>query len=129
MLDVWEREVTEEVIERVEAGGGDARQRLTRLRSIVDSGEGLVTDITTDLAIRDWARRDPAVAARMRRVDNRRLDYLRTLYREFCPDEDEVEVRSLISYSLWIAGHLIVADNGSRDPAKVRRLINERFLA
>ena len=129
MLDVWEHEVTDEVIHRVEAAGGDARERLARLRAIVDSGAGLLTDINTDLAIREWARRDPAVAARLRRVDNRRLDYLRALYREFCPDEDEVEARSLISYSLWIAGHLIAADNGTRDPAKVRELIRERFLA
>lgn len=129
MLEVWEREVTTEIIARVEAAGGDARRRLGRLRDIVDSGEGLVTDITTDLAIRDWARRDDAVAARLRRVDNRRMDYLRELYREFCPDEDEVEIRSLISYSLWIAGRLIVADNGTRDRATVNRLIRERFLA
>jgi hypothetical protein len=28
----------------------------------------------TDLAVRDWARRDPAVAERLRRIDNRRMD-------------------------------------------------------
>ena len=129
MLEAWEREVTDEIIERVEAVGGDARHRLARLQAIIDSGEGLVTDIATDLAIRDWARRDPTVAQRLRRVDNRRMDYLRTLYRGFCADEDEAEARALISYSLWIAGHLIVADNTTRDPAKVDRLIRERLLA
>jgi len=129
MLEAWEREVTTEIIERVEASGGDARKRLGRLREIIDTGEGLLTDLTTDLAIRDWARRDAAVAARLRRVDNGRMDYLRALYREFCPDEDEVEVRTLINYSVWIASRLIVADNGPRDRATVNRLIRERFLA
>jgi hypothetical protein len=34
-----------------------------------------------DLAVRDWTRRDRSVAKRLRRVDNRRLEYLRSLDR------------------------------------------------
>ena len=41
-----------------------------------------------DLAIRDWARHDPDVAVRLRRVDNRRMEYLRQLFGSFCADED-----------------------------------------
>ncbi|MFE6840498.1 TetR/AcrR family transcriptional regulator, partial [Streptomyces sp. NPDC057705] len=97
MLDTWEYEVAESVIEQVESGGGEARARLQRLFDIVSgSTEGPVRGITADLAIRDWARRDAAVAERLRRVDNRRMDYLRCLFSSFCPDEDEVEVRCLL---------------------------------
>ncbi|MGW6399232.1 hypothetical protein [Streptomyces sp. NPDC055134] len=78
MLDTWEREVTDGVIERVEESGGDTRDRLERLFTIVPSGaDGPVTDASADLAIREWARRDEDVAERLRRVDNRRMDYLR----------------------------------------------------
>jgi AcrR family transcriptional regulator len=147
MLEFWEREVTEAVIDRVEEPGGSAQDRLARLRTLVFPGVGPTVDITTELTIRDWARRDPAVADRLRRVDNRRMDYLRSLYRDICAgggggggggggdgddagdDEDEVEARSLLSYSLWIGRHLITADNGTSDPARVDRLIAERFIA
>lgn len=118
--------------------GGDARAKLARLRTTIASGTGptgdvagdvtidtapdaapdIAINVATDQAIRGWYRRDPEVAERLRRVDNRRTDYLRTLYRGICADPDDVEARSLLSYSLWISRPLIAADNGTRDPGR-----------
>ncbi|KIZ16529.1 TetR/AcrR family transcriptional regulator [Streptomyces natalensis] len=128
MLDTWEYEVTESVIEQVESGGGDARGRLERLFTLVAAAEGPVRGTTADLAIREWARRDAAVAERLRRVDNRRMDYLRSLFSSFCPDEDEVEVRCLIAVSVRIGNHLHAADNGKHSRAEVMALIRQRLL-
>ena len=121
MLDTWEHLFIDEVIERVEAGGGDARDKLRRLwaiasEDIVELAPGIQAHASElmriELAIRDWARRDPAVARRLKRIDDRRLEYLRVLYGEFCPDEKEVEVRAMTALSLWIADQLIAADHG-----------------
>ncbi|WP_405834265.1 MULTISPECIES: TetR/AcrR family transcriptional regulator [unclassified Streptomyces] len=129
MLDTWEYEVAESVIEQVESGGGEARARLQRLFDIVsDSTEGPVRGITADIAIRDWARRDAAVAERLRRVDNRRMDYLRSLFSSFCPDEVEVEVRCLLAVSLRLGNHFNAADNGKRSRAELMELIGRRLL-
>ncbi|MFD7236412.1 TetR/AcrR family transcriptional regulator [Streptomyces syringium] len=129
MLDTWEYEVAEGVIEQVESGGGDARARLERLFAIAAAAtDGPVRGITADMAIRDWARRDAAVAERLRRVDNRRMDYLRSLFAAFCPDEDEVEVRCLIAVSVRIGNHFNAADNGKRSRAEVMELIRQRLL-
>ncbi|MFD0415967.1 TetR/AcrR family transcriptional regulator [Streptomyces sp. NPDC127108] len=128
MLDRWEREVTEDVETRVEEVGDDAKDRLRRLFTIVDSGDGLDTDVTTGLAIRDWARRDPAVAARVRRVDNRQMEYLRSLFRAFCPDEDEVEARCVIAFSLYIADQFLFADRDERGRAHVHELTTRWLL-
>ncbi|MFE7098878.1 TetR/AcrR family transcriptional regulator [Streptomyces erythrochromogenes] len=129
MLDTWEREVSEAVIELVESGGGDARARLERLFTIVASyEEGPVVGVDADLAIRDWARRDEAVAERLRRADSRRMDYLRSLFRAFCVDEDDVEVRSLITFSLRIGSHFIAADHGGRSRAEVMELTRKWLL-
>jgi AcrR family transcriptional regulator len=73
MLDTWERLVIDRVIERVEAEGGDARAKLRRLFALGSSRAGDLLRI--ELAIRDWARRDQAVAKRLKRIDNRRMDY------------------------------------------------------
>ena len=70
LLDTWERVSLDEVIERVEGGGRDARARPRRLFALASSSEGL---LAIDLAVRDWARRDPAVAERLRRADVLRL--------------------------------------------------------
>ncbi|MFJ3728575.1 TetR/AcrR family transcriptional regulator [Streptomyces sp. NPDC090045] len=129
MLDTWEYEVAESVIEQVESGGGEGRARLKRLFDIVDdSTDGPVRGVTADIAIRDWARRDTAVAERLRRVDNRRMDYLRSLFSSFCPDEEEVEVRCLLAVSVRIGNHFNAADNGRRSRAEVMELIGRRLL-
>src|ERR1700739_1893651 len=90
MLDSWERMSTDEVLERVERHGGDVRAKLRLAGALTFSSELL----PVDLAIRDWARRDQAVAERLRRVDNRRMDYLRQLFSAICRDKDEVEATS-----------------------------------
>jgi AcrR family transcriptional regulator len=126
MLDTWERTSIDEVIERIEAEGGDARAGLRRLFTLAGAGDEL---LTTDLAIRDWSRRDARVAERLRRVDNRRMDYLRSLFGGFCEDEDDVEVRSMIAFSLWIGNRFMAADHGARSRRDVLRLVLRRLEA
>src|SRR5438105_5888842 len=63
MLETWERFAVDRVIARVEADAedDDARSKLRRLFEIGADSSGV---LRTELAIRDWARRDPAVAER-----------------------------------------------------------------
>jgi streptogramin lyase len=117
----------DEVIEQVEAGGGDPRDKLWQLWRLA-SEESIGDLMQIDLAVRDWARRDEAVAARLRRVDNRRMDYMRSLFATFCPDADEVEARSLIAFSLWIGNHFIAADHGQRTRNEVVGVVMRRLL-
>jgi AcrR family transcriptional regulator len=125
MLDTWERASTDEVLERVERKGGDARTKLRRAGALTFSDWLL----PIDLAVRDWARRDPAVAERLRRVDNRRMDYLRLLFAAFCPDEDDIEARAMLAFSLLIGNHFMAADHGVRSRAEVLELAVSRLLA
>lgn len=125
MLDTWERAATDEVIERVEREGGDAMTKARRAGALTFSEELL----TIDLAVRDWARRDQAVAERLRRVDNRRMDYLREQFVTFCRDEDDLEARCMIAFSLAIGNHYIGADHGPRSRADVLNLAVQRLRA
>jgi AcrR family transcriptional regulator len=126
MLETWERVSVDEVIERVEGEGVDAKARLRRLFALASSGDEL---LRIDLAVRDWARREQTVAERLRRVDNRRMEYMRSLFRAFCPDEDEVEVRCMLALSVWIGNRFIAADHGERSRADVLELAMRRLLA
>jgi AcrR family transcriptional regulator len=128
MLDLWERAMIDEVIERVESEGGDARAMLRRLFALASSGDAREL-LRADLAVRDWSRRDKAVAKRLRRVDNRRMDYMRSLFGAFCPDEDEVEARCMVAFSLWVGNHFIAADYGGRRRADVVELALRRLEA
>jgi AcrR family transcriptional regulator len=120
ILASWERASVDEVIERIETEGGDARAKLRRLSALAASS---AEPLRLDLAVRGWARREPTVAARLRRVDNRRMEYLRALFGAFCRDAEEVEARCLVFYSLWIGNHFIAADHGSRRRADVVRVV------
>jgi AcrR family transcriptional regulator len=126
LLDTWERVSVDDVIERVESEGGDTRAKLRRLSGLAASSDA---PLRIDLAVRDWARREQAVAERLRRVDNRRMDYLRSLFGAVCPDEDEVEARCMVFYSLWIGSHFIAADHGARSRADVLKLVLRRLEA
>lgn len=115
MLDVWEQRSIDDVRARVEEEGGDARRKVRNAGMLTFSAELL----PLDLAVRDWARRDADVAKRLRRVDNRRMAYLRELIATICDDDAEVEARALLAFSLVIGDHLIAAEH----PASTRRRV------
>ncbi len=117
MLDTWERTTTHEAIDRIEGAGGGAAAKLRRLFALTSSGV-----VAVDLAVRDWARRDQTVAERLRRIDNRRMDYLRSLFGALCADADDAEARSMLCYSLLIGNHFIAADHGARSRKDVLEL-------
>jgi len=126
ILDAWERFTIDEVIERVERRGGDERARLRRLFAFASSGDEL---LKIDLAVRDWSRRDQTVADRLRRADNRRMEYMRSLFRAICRDEDDVEARCMLTLSFYVGNHFIAADHGSHSRTQVLKLVTQRLLA
>ncbi|MFB7249719.1 TetR/AcrR family transcriptional regulator [Microbacterium sp. NPDC056234] len=119
MLDRWEKESTDEVIERIERDGGDPKAKIRRAGMLTFSSDRL---LPIDLAVRNWARHDAGVAERLRRVDNRRLALLREMIGTFCSDPDEIEARSLLAFCLAIGEHFLVADHDGRSRSQVRRL-------
>ncbi|MGH2878305.1 MAG: TetR/AcrR family transcriptional regulator [Solirubrobacteraceae bacterium] len=123
MLDAWERTWVDEVIETVEAEDEDVRSRLRRLFALaVASGSEL---LKVELAIRDWARREETVAERLRHVDDRRMNYMRSLFRGICEDDDDVEARCLLVFSLFVGSHFVSADHGGRSREHVLELALE----
>lgn len=126
MLDAWERLVVDEAIKQVETDGGNARTKLQRLFALARSG-GELWNI--ELAIRHWARRDKAVAKRLKRIDSRRLQYLRALFSAFCTDDHDVEARSLVVMSLFVANNFIAVEHGNQTRGDVLETALKRLLA
>lgn len=116
MLETWERESTDDVIDQVEWEGGDPKDQAYRAGMLTFSDDRL---LPIDLAVRGWARRDEAVAERLRRVDNRRMELLRGVIGTFCSDPDEVEARSLLAFCTAIGEHFLAADHPDHSRAEV----------
>jgi AcrR family transcriptional regulator len=124
VLDTWEKGMVDDVIERVESGSGEARDKLQRLFDLAPSA-----DFAVELALRDWSRRDKDVAKRVRRMDNRRLKWLRSLFGQFCPEEDDVEARSMLAYSLLIGSYFFSAQHDRKSRSQILQLAVDRLLA
>jgi AcrR family transcriptional regulator len=124
MLGAWEKAGTEDVIALVESQPADPRTKLQQLFKVAASA-----DFAVELAIRDWSRRDKDVARRLRRVDNRRMGYLRSLFGQFCADEDDVEARSMLAYALFIGSYFIAAQHGSKTRSQMVQLAVDRLLS
>jgi len=82
----------------------------------------------TELAIRELGQRDAAIHERVRHVDERRMEFLRGLFRGMGLSLSEAEVRSLLVYSLLIGDHFIAADHGRMSRAKVLSLALDDLL-
>ena len=118
MLDEWERVMIDNVIEQVEAEGPDPAERLRKLISLAGSSEAAAM-LGPELSIRDWARRDEDINDRLRRVDNRRMEFMRDLFGASGMKERDVEARCLLAFSLFVGSGFIAADHGARNRADV----------
>lgn len=124
MLDTWEKTGTEDIIDRVDSREADPRAKVQRLFELSSSA-----DFAVELAIRDWSRRDGDVAERLHRIDNRRMGYLRSLFGQFCADENDVEARSMLAYSLLIGSYFIAAQHDGKTRSQVLQLAVDRLLS
>jgi AcrR family transcriptional regulator len=123
-LDTWEKTGTDDVIARIDTESADPRERLRRLFALAPSAE-----FTVDLAVREWARRDREVARRLRRVDKRRMEFLRSLFAEICPTEDEAAARSMLAFSLLIGTYFIAAPPAGKTKREALHLALDSLLA
>jgi AcrR family transcriptional regulator len=124
MLDGWEKAVVGDVIVRIESTPAEPKDKLQQLFELAST-----VDFAVELALRDWARRDAGVAKRLRRIDNRRMEYLRSLFGQFCADERDVEARSMLVFSLFIGSYFITAKHDGRTRSQVLQLAIDQLLS
>lgn len=124
-LDSWEQSGTEDVIATVDEGDDEPRAKLRRLFELAPEAKDL---FAVELALRDWSRRDRKVAARIKRVDARRLTFLRSLFAQFLKDADDVEARAMLAYSLFVGAYFVTAKPGKRSRSEVMGLAIDRLL-
>lgn len=113
VLEAWASRETDAIIERVEAQGGGPRDKL---RALYAESASPAIDFAPELAIRQWARRDPAAAEAVRRVDARRIAYMEALFRAAGQNDADAEMRSELLYAAILTMGLL----RRREPAAAR---------
>ncbi|MEY2631757.1 MAG: hypothetical protein RIR00_411 [Pseudomonadota bacterium] len=85
--------------------------------------------VAIEIAVRDWARRDPEAAAVIESVDIYRLDCTRKLFRACGLSEDEARSRSLLLYAYVFGQSLMFYQHFSDNLTELKRMIAERIVA
>lgn len=128
MLATWEREVTDHVIAMVESGGEtDPRARVRQLAETINDPDRVSMRVETEVAIREWARRDRAAAAVVHRVDRQRTNYLRELFGEFCSPE-EADARTAVAVSVRLTSYFMNLGHPGRSHEQVVALVVRDLL-
>jgi len=122
VLGEWEQRWTQRIIAAVEAGGGEPQARLAAL--IAQTGGG---DASLYGAAKRMAKRNPALAELLGRVDDRRVRFVAELIAAGGLDEAEALLRARIVYA-WAMGQMLIGDGGGPvDPTLAARLADFAF--
>lgn len=123
MLDWWDREMTDSVIEFANAAHGGAQERLIAV------GQDILTAHRNryDLAVRSWAQGDKEVQKVVRRVIRKRLDYVANIFREAGFSPAEARARGELMAVYLMSEENILMDESLKDRLRLfRRQV--RFL-
>jgi AcrR family transcriptional regulator len=118
VLDYWDTELTDAVIERAAELRGGARERLLALmQEVVEQRRGRY-----DPAVRTWALHDPTAAPVVRRVDRKRLGFLKRLFVEMGFSSDQAEARARLALGFMVTEHLLLVEEPAARRKKLLRL-------
>lgn len=99
MLDYWTHEVTEIISENSEVIALEPTGRLTKTAEMI-----LDFDLTRfEIAIRQWALQDQHAARAVKKVNRKRLDFIRSALSELGFTGDDLEMRTMlfVCYQTW----------------------------
>ncbi|MCK6065510.1 MULTISPECIES: TetR/AcrR family transcriptional regulator [Microbacterium] len=105
LLSTWEHAATDGIVTRVGVDG-DPRERVRELARALRSEEPSILSVQTEVAIRDWARRDPGVQAAVQRVQVAQAAFLHALFRQYCT-EREARYRTVVAMSVRLSTHFL----------------------
>ncbi len=120
ILQAWEIQNTESIIQEVEAVGTDPGSKLLNLFEIAARDDDLL-----EKAVRIWGVHDARASAAIRRVDQRRFDYLQNLFLELGFARTEAKVRARIVYSVRLGWFMMEFPNELSERLTDIRLVYE----
>jgi len=122
VLGEWEEQWTTRVMLAVDAGGNDPKGRL---RSLIEKTGG--QDASVFASAKRMARKHPDLNALMRRIDERRLAFVRQILIAGRVSEADAELKASIVYS-WAMGQMLVSgDDRPVAPDVADAIVNFAF--
>lgn len=111
LLEYWETESTDNIEGHVSSASGDPRDKLLAVLEYITKEE----INRYDASVRAWALYDERAAGVVRRVDQKRLAYVRDLFREMGQSDEQAEVRGRMSYFYLVGEHTAFTETLPRE--------------
>jgi AcrR family transcriptional regulator len=127
VLDTWRNAATEQIIERFDRKRGEPRELIKELLSLPFRGQAAHRAARVELAIRDWARRDPMARHAVDDVDSRRISYIAQCFSALGFDLLEARSRAFLLYAYEVAESLLF-NQGTASQKTERSTLAERLL-
>jgi AcrR family transcriptional regulator len=118
MLETWRDGRVTAIERQAEAGGESAAERLRGIFKLY-SERANTQGIAIELAIRQWARTDPAAAAAAAKVDAARLKVAGSLYRKLGLAAPEADARAVLFYTFLFGQSMLFLDETPRRRANL----------
>ncbi len=106
LLEYWETELTDKIDAHLSHLHGKPAQQLLALLEFIAENE----TNWYDTSMRAWAMHDERVATVVRRVDQKRLAYVRDLFRKMGFPAEQARMRSRMSYYYVVGEHTAWAE-------------------
>ena len=118
MLEKWTRERIAAVQEHGLRGGDNPRNRIETIINIY-IGRVNPKGLEIELAIRQWARSDPAAAEAVLKVDAARLKVPEKIYKEMGLSAKKARAHAVLLYSFVFGQSLILLEQAPHERAKL----------
>ena len=128
VLAAWRNAATEQIIARFEGHGGTPRELAKELLSLPFRGRSARHAAQVELAIRDWARRDPMARQSVDDVDARRVSFISQCFAALGFDSAEARSRAFLLYACDVAESLLFNQGSAGDKTQRSELMAQLLL-
>ena len=118
ILKTWRDGRVVAIARQAEAGGETPIERLKSVTMLYAEGKNR-QGLAIELAIRQWARTDPAAAAAAEKVDAARLKTAGSLYQQLGLSAPDADARALLLYTFLFGQSLLFLNGTPRRRAKL----------
>lgn len=127
VLQAWRDAATEQVTRRFSDAAADPSELIHDILSLPFRGRSALRAARIELAIRDWARRDPMARQAVDQADATRVSYIAQCFSALGFSIPEARVRAGVLYAYEL-GESLMAHQGTPVQKTDRSTLLERFL-
>lgn len=122
VLETWREGRIKDIIKQTRATPGKELEQIYHVIEVYSTSRSR-KGIQIELALRDWARRDPKAAAVVEEVDATRFDCARELFLACGMSKEDASSRSMLVYAYVFGQSLMNCNRFDADPAALKARI------